>query len=154
MNLQAIVFSCFAILYSEVRRVKKWKIFLLLPLFLLTGCQKGEPAKPRVVEQIQVRCGDLTRVYTQDDKMRRILCCLRQLELAGYPGCDPERQAGNEVRVELRFSDGSCSIWYQRCGSYVSRDLHRWRQLRREDNSLRYLLYLMGSDTVANGEKN
>ena len=131
--------------------MRKWKILLLLPLLLLTGCQKAEPAKPKVVQQIRIECADVGKVYTQDEKMRRILNSLRRLELVGFPTCDPERQVGNVLRVELLFSDGSRSLWYQRQDRYVSRGLHRWRQLREEDPTLRYLFYLMEPDTVANG---
>ena len=128
--------------------MKKWKIFLLLTLFLLTGCQGKPSAKPKVVQQIRVTCGGEEKRYTQDGKMRRILYCLRRFSMAGYPDCDPERQKGQEVRVELRFSDGSRGVWYQRCGKYVSPGLHRWRKME-EDHSLRYLFYLMPSDIVA-----
>ena len=154
MNLLAIVFRFSAILCSEVRWVKKWKIFLLLPLFLLTGCQKAEPAKPKVVQAIRVVCGAEEKIYTREDKMRRILYCLRQMELSGYPSCDPERQIGEEVRVVLEFSDGSREIWYQRCDRFLSPGLRRWQNLRKEEPSLRYLFYLMRSDTVAKGAEN
>ena len=130
----------------------KWKIFLLLPLFLLTGCEKKEAAKPKVVQQIRVTCGDVSRLYTRDDKMRRVLYCLRRQETAGYAPCDPERLLGEDLRVEMRLSDGTSRVYRQKRGRYVSRDLHRWRNLRDgQDYRLRYLLYLMESDAVANG---
>ena len=134
--------------------MKKWKIFLLLPLLLLTGCKKNQPAKPKVVQAIRVMCGEEEKVYTREEKMRRILYCLRRIELSGYPNCDPERQRGEEVRMELEFSDGSREVWYQRCDRFLSPGLRRWQNLREEDPSLRYLFYLMRSDTVAKGEKN
>lgn len=126
---------------------KLWKIFLLL--FLLTGCGRTETAKPKVVQQIRMSCGEINKVYTRDDKVRRVLYCLRQQETAGYPGCDPERQVGDEVRLELCFSDGTTRVWRQRCGKYLSRNLHRWQCLAQEDHRLRYLLLLMDSDFVA-----
>lgn len=131
---------------------KLWKIFLLL--LLLTGCGKAEPAKPRVVQQVRVTCGGITKVYTRDDKVRRVLYCLRQQETAGFSPCDPERQVGEEVRVELLLSDGACRVYRQRCGRYVSRDRHRWRRLAEEDHRLKYLLYLMEPDIVANDAVN
>ena len=134
--------------------MKKWKIFLLLPLLFLSGCREKEIPKPKVVQQIRVACGEEEKHYTQDGKIRRILYCLRRLSMAGYPDCDPERQKGPEVRVELLFSDGSCRVWYQRCGCFVSPGLGRWRQMQEEEHSLRYLFYLMPPDTVAKEEKN
>ena len=123
-------------------------------LLLFTGCGRAEPARPRVVTAVRVACGETIKEFTRDDKIRRVLYCLRKQEMAGYPGCDPERQTGQEVRVELQFSDGTSSVCRQRCGRYVSKDLHRWQRMAEEDHRLRYLFYLMKSDTVAKAGEN
>lgn len=136
---------------------RNWKLFLMMGLaFLLTGCRAAEPAPTPVVEQIRVTChrgqAELTRSYTQEDKLQRILYHLRQQDYDGYAKNDPERLAGDDLRMELLFSDGTCRIYRQRCDRYLSRDLHRWRNIPQEQGKrLRYLLYLMESDAVANG---
>lgn len=102
------------------------KRVLFLMLFGMTllwgGCcrnvpQKGNELKPgRLVEQVVVRCGSKADCgeerITDPEKIRQILDLLRQLKLQGttdtVPAVDPE-----QIRIELRFSDGSRRSYVQ-----------------------------------------
>lgn len=136
---------------------RNWKILLMVSLTLiLTGCRAEKLEPTPVVEQIRVTCRqgqeELTRSYTREDKLGRILYHLRLQDYYGYAKTDPERMLGDDLRMELFFSDGSCRVYRQRCDRYLSRDLHRWRNIpQKQGKRLRYLLYLMESDAVANG---
>lgn len=102
------------------------KRVLFLMLFGMTllwgGCcrnvpQNGNELKPgRLVEQVVVRCGSKADCgeerITDPEKIRQILDLLRQLKLQGttdtVPAVDPE-----QIRIELRFSDGSRRSYVQ-----------------------------------------
>ena len=118
------------------------KRVLFLMLFGMTllwgGCcrnvpQKGNELKPgRLVEQVVVRggskadCGE--ERITDPEKIRQILDLLRQLKLQGttdtVPAVDPE-----QIRIELRFSDGSRRSYVQSLDRFLQLADGTWNRI-------------------------
>ena len=118
------------------------KRVLFLMLFGMTllwgGCcrnvpQKGNELKPgRLVEQVVVRCGSKVDCgeerITDPEKIRQILDLLRQLKLQGttdtVPAVDPE-----QIRIELRFSDGSRRSYVQSLDRFLQLADGTWNRI-------------------------
>ena len=118
------------------------KRVLFLMLFGMTllwcGCcrnvpQKGNELKPgRLVEQVVVRCGSKADCgeerITDPEKIRQILDLLRQLKLQGttdtVPAVDPE-----QIRIELRFSDGSRRSYVQSLDRFLQLADGTWNRI-------------------------
>ena len=118
------------------------KRILFLMLFGMTllwgGCcrnvpQKGNELKPgRLVEQVVVRCGSKADCgeerITDPEKIRQILDLLRQLKLQGttdtVPAVDPE-----QIRIELRFSDGSRRSYVQSLDRFLQLADGTWNRI-------------------------
>ena len=118
------------------------KRVLFLMLFGMTllwgGCcrnvpQKGNELKPgRLVEQVVVRCGSKADCgeerITDPEKIRQILDLLRQLKLQGttdtVPAVDPE-----QIRIELRFSDGSRRSYVQSLDRFLQLADDTWNRI-------------------------
>ena len=118
------------------------KLVLFLMLFGMTllwgGCcrnvpQKGNELKPgRLVEQVVVRCGSKADCgeerITDPEKIRQILDLLRQLKLQGttdtVPAVDPE-----QIRIELRFSDGSRRSYVQSLDRFLQLADGTWNRI-------------------------
>ena len=118
------------------------KRILFLMLFGMTllwgGCcrnvpQKGNELKPgRLVEQVVVRCGSKADCgeerITDPEKIRQILDLLRQLKLQGttdtVPAVDPE-----QIRIELRFSDGSRRSYVQSLDRFLQLSDGTWNRI-------------------------
>ena len=118
------------------------KRVLFLMLFGMTllwgGCcrnvpQKGNELKPgRLVEQVVVRCGSKADCgeerITDPEKIRQILDLLRQLKLQGttdtVPAVDPE-----QIRSELRFSDGSRRSYVQSLDRFLQLADGTWNRI-------------------------
>lgn len=118
------------------------KRILFLMLFGMTllwgGCcrnvpQKGNELKPgRLVEQVVVRCGSKADCgeerITDPEKIRQILDLLRQLKLRGttdtVPLTDPE-----QIRIELRFSDGSRRSYVQSLDRFLQLSDGTWNRI-------------------------
>ena len=118
------------------------KRVLFLMLFGMTllwgGCcrnvpQKGNELRPgRLVEQVVVRCGSKVDCgeerITDPEKIRQILDLLRQLKLQGttdtVPAVDPE-----QIRIELRFSDGSRRSYVQSLDRFLQLADGTWNRI-------------------------
>lgn len=118
------------------------KRVLFLMLFGMTllwgGCcrnvpPKGNELKPgRLVEQVVVRCGSKANCgeerITDPEKIRQILDLLRQLKLQGttdtVPAVDPE-----QIRIELRFSDGSRRSYVQSLDRFLQLADGTWNRI-------------------------
>ena len=129
------------------------KRVLFLMLFGMTllwgGCcrnvpQKGNELKPgRLVEQVVVLCGSKADCgeerITDPEKIRQILDLLRQLKLQGTTDTVPA-VAPEQIRIELRFSDGSRRSYVQSLdrflqladGNWNRIDPEQGRELRKE----------------------
>ena len=115
-------------------------LFLMLfgMMLLWGGCcrnvpQKGNELKPgRLVEQVVVRCGSKADCgeerITDPEKIRQILDLLRQLKLQGttdtVPAVDPE-----QIRIELRFSDGSRRSYVQSLDRFLQLADGTWNRI-------------------------
>ncbi len=133
--------------------MKRKFLALFLLLSLLTGCCRAEAVPPPVVTAAEVLTLDrgrtLTGYYTREEKLRRVLYCLRCQPRRGEASASPAQMAGTRTLIRLTLSDGSVRTCRIRCGRYLSVDGHRWQALGGENRRLAYLLRLMPSDPVA-----
>ena len=110
------------------------KILMVLLFGLsLNGCGRKPPAQTRVVTQVDIVCDQGYRIfhrhYTQPQKIQQVLNYLRLQENLGPADMDPERVEGPVFRIAVRLSDGSDSVYYQRCGRYLSKEYHSWQKI-------------------------
>lgn len=113
---------------------KCWKFLIILFLCLsVAGCGRKPPAQIRVVTQVDVvydyGYGQIQRHYTQPQKIQLVLNYLRLQENLGPADMDPERVKGSAFRIDVRLSDGTGRVYYQRCGRYLSKEYHSWQKI-------------------------
>lgn len=105
----------------------------ILAILSLCGCGRKPVAPGRVVTQVDITCENETRVchrcYTQPEKIRMVLNYLRLQEDQGLADVDPERLAEPGFRINVRMSDGSCGVYYQRGGHYLSKKYQPWKKI-------------------------
>lgn len=110
----------------------KW-LCLLLAVFFLSGCGKKAFTPSAVVTSVQITAGGtrrpLRRLYTEPDKIQMVLDYLRLQEGEGPADTDPERLTGTDFVIDVRLSDGSHSIYYQRGGRYLSGKYRPWQKI-------------------------
>lgn len=113
---------------------KFWIILLMLCLCLFScSCGRKPPGQTRVVTGVDVvvesHQGVIHRHYTKPHKIRQVLNYLRLQDSQGPADTDPERIAGPVMRIDVKLSDGSNKVYYQRSGRYLSRQYHPWQKI-------------------------
>ena len=110
------------------------KMMLLAAMVLcLSGCaEKRENGGP-VVCEVDVTCRRGKQMqqfqYTQPGKMEMVLDYLRLQPDLGPVDADPERYAGEQIRIDVILSDGTARVYYQQAGQFMSRQLHPWQRI-------------------------
>lgn len=132
--------------------MKLWSIVLALVLALSAGGleQKETVPRPRVVTAVEAdydgRLLHLRRSYTDEEKMRQVLTCLRAIKPLGTVA--PEAELPEEGgTVTLLRSDGTAATWELRGGAYLRRDGGSWQTVDPEQaQQLPLLLAMLESD--------
>ena len=132
---------------------RSFAMIILLSL-LLTGCSDindETPGQPNLVTGISAvyRKGamELTRNYSNQEKVRSVLNYLRHLRTYGTPETDPDAAEGSRIQITLTFSDGSQKIYDQWADQYLRSDGGPWQLISTEQGQDLYLLLgMMESD--------
>lgn len=115
--------------------MKTIKIILVLcTALLLAGCTPGghsaQSPSCRLVEQIDVEFENgpirVSRLYTDPEKMRRILNYLRLLSPSGLANENPDNRPGSHFRITLFHSDGCKRFYEQRADRFFSENNGPW----------------------------
>lgn len=120
---------------------------LLLFLLLLSGCGHGRQpvSSVGVVSEITVtheQQGMVTRqIYTDPDKLRRILNAIRNLGQKFNPTTDPETLPLTSFHIILRRTDGTEQIYRTKADRYIRIDHEPWQQT--DPESLTHLTQLL-----------
>ena len=124
--------------------MKKWaKIFFLLVIFsLLSGCVARIPRQSvagSTVTRIRIFCEpsqDLThRIYTDPEKIRSVLLCIRQLGPDFPAGTDVDTLPGQTLTLTLYCADGSQVRYRLRNNQYLQKNNGVWRRINGETAS-------------------
>lgn len=112
------------------------KRFLWAVMFVflcLAGCGKKEMGGVRVVSAVDVICDRgyqiQRRHFTQPEKMEMVLDYLRLQPDLGPVEKDPEKYAGQRIRIDVTLSDGTHRVYYQQGDRFLSRQLHPWQHI-------------------------
>jgi len=113
---------------------QKFLFLMLAVIWLLAGCTSGDhsPQAPscRIVNQITVQFenGPLraTRLYTDPEKMRRVLNYLRLLTPYSQAQDDPDASQGSLFRIILSHTDGCQRTYAQLDDRFISEDNGPW----------------------------
>ncbi len=130
--------------------MKRRIVWLLLPVLLLAGCQKKEPATTRVITRVQVFCHSgrdaIYRQYTNQREMQALLNYLRLLNV-GDGSDEAEEDEKLSYKIVLEDNLGSRTIYRQRGSRQLSRNNGPWQSVDGSKGSLLYpLLLLMPGD--------
>ncbi len=95
---------------------------------LLTGCAKTPGVK--LVSQISVdwEWGAADRIYTDPQKIQRVLNQMRQLGQRFAADRDPVQLSDPTVTLTVSFTDGSCHRHQLRGDRYIQTDSLLWQQ--------------------------
>lgn len=133
---------------------------LLLFFLLLSGCgHRRQPASSvRVVSEITVtheQQGLVTRqIYTDPDKLRRILNAIRNLGQKFNPTTDPETLPLTSFHIILRRTDGTEQIYRTKADRYIRIDHEPWQQTDPESlTQLTQLLQNLSGDIPEVGKR-
>ena len=132
---------------------RSFAVIVLLSL-LLTGCSninEETPGQPNLVTGITAVCRkgamELTRNYSNQEKVRSVLNYLRLLKTYGPPETDPNTAEGQRIQITVTFSDGSQKIYDQWDDQYLRSDGGPWQVISSEQGQELYLLLgMMESD--------
>ena len=109
------------------------------------------PTAYRVVWRIEVTYRNTDQVaqrfYEDQEQLQMIMNYLRWIKPYGTPEEDPMTQQGEEIEVQLQYSDGTTKTYRQRCGRYFREGDKPWKKL--EPEQARELSRLLG---VLDGE--
>ncbi len=112
---------------------KYLKLMPIVLCLLFTGCSIPQTPKSKLVTEMSVEVRKdhetLRRRYTDPQKLETVLSYLRALEGHDHSCTDPERYAGPQYRIKLRYSDGSTSYVFQHADRFLSRDFHPWQEV-------------------------
>ena len=116
--------------------MKKFCAVLIIVLTLcLSGCfhrTHTEIENWRVVSEITVTCeneGQVTRrIYTSQDKMKRIMHALRDLGQKFTPDVDPETLNIRTYCITLTHTDGSQRIYCTKGDRYIRQCRDKWQE--------------------------
>ena len=126
---------------------------LLLLSFFLSGCEKS--AEVAVVSQISVvqEKDGCRRIYTDTQKMQRVLNGLRQLGQRYRPEADPAVLDVPETYITLEFSDGSYSYYCLKGDRYIRENHCSWQQTDPTRLCrLQFLILALPGDKILPGE--
>jgi len=136
--------------------MKNLKIFLVLfAALLITGCSPSDHSEQapscRIVEQIHIEFEDgplrAQRLYTDPEKMRRILNYIRSLMPFTPTTEKPEDSQGSLFRITLSHSDGCKRIYMQRSDRFLSENHGPWMEINpQKAQELSLILGEMESD--------
>ncbi len=120
-----------------MRKVRFTAIVLLCTA--LCGCQPlSNDPKPTfsVVTKVSVSYDNgpfhAQREYTDTEKTRLILNYIRQLDPYGTPEENPQNISGSEYRIDVYHSDGTCSVYRQKCDRYFQNPDGIWYSIKPE----------------------
>lgn len=118
-------------------------LFLLIPLFMLTGCAPKPHYK--VVEQIHITSPLGEYRYDTPDKVQKYLYYLRSLKTWGPAELDTLQ--GKQYRITLHYSDGSSRIYRQWGNQCLAIGSGGWKKIRSDNgNKLPLLLEAVPPD--------
>ena len=118
-------------------------LFLLIPLFMLTGCAPKPHYK--VVEQIHITSPMGEYRYDAPDKVQKYLYYLRSLKTWGPAELDTLQ--GKQYRITLNYSDGSSRIYRQWGNQCLAIGSGGWKKIRSDNgNKLPLLLEAVPPD--------
>ncbi len=125
--------------------MKRWIVFLLLPL-LLTGCKKDGPSVSPVVTRVQVlyHSGSTTlyRQYTDQQNMGHLLNYLRLLN-AGSPVTGFPTGSDFSCKFIVENSRGEETVYRQEGAAYLSKNNRPYQKINDTQGSLLYPLLLL-----------
>ena len=111
---------------------------IMFLMCILSGCgnRHGEETAPtayRVVWKMEVtyQNGDWEgqRSYEDPEQMQMIMNYLRWIKPKGTPTEDPMTQQGEEIDVQLYYSDGTTKTYHQRCSRYFREGEGPWENV-------------------------
>ena len=101
---------------------------------ILCGCGRkaAEPTPVRVVTQITVTRhagGEVTRqIYTDPEKLHKILTAIRQLGQKFTPSTDPTALPQESFHIQLHQTDGTTQLYRTKADRYIRQDHHPWQE--------------------------
>lgn len=122
-------------------------VFVILITFC--GCRQ-EPLETNpecvVVQRIELSRGALQRVYTQNEKMEKVLDYLRMADPYGQPEEDPLTTPGSRYQIRIYCSDGQQKSYYQISDRFLSSDGIHWQKIKKGMEGQLDALLAMPSD--------
>ena len=132
-------------------------IYLLLVCFILSGCRYRNAPSPAALDlaaSINIHCrhgqANLSRQYTDENKMDVILHYLHKISPQGLAKEDPELLQGDFCTLVIQLSDGTQRTYRIKGNSFFSVDYRPWQTIDAEP--VRVLLHLIAhipSDPLA-----
>ena len=121
-------------------KMRKYRFTAIVLLCVtLCGCRQAtDMSKPlcTVVTKVSVSYENgpfhAQREYTDTEKTRQILNYIRQLDPYGKPEENPQNVSGSEYRIDVYYSDGTCSIYRQKCDRYFQNADGIWYSIKPE----------------------
>lgn len=143
--------------------MKKWVIFLfsLVIFSSLSGCGRVYSQKSVgafLVNRIHLHCDScdtaLDRYYSDPEKLRIILLCIRQLGPDFPTAEDVEALAGKTLALTLYCADGTTHTYRIKNNQYLQKDAGPWRQINADHASGFYqLLTILPPDVTDAGRQ-
>lgn len=99
---------------------------------IMSGCLANH-SRPltKVVTQVDISCQqedvNISRHYTDTQKMEYVLLYLRLLKRKGKPDADPDTLDKDIYEITVRFSDGSNRVYRQKAHKYFSEGVGAWQ---------------------------
>ena len=101
---------------------------------IMSGCLANH-SRPltKVVTQVDISCQqedvNISRHYTDSQKMEYVLLYLRLLKRKGKPDADPDTMDKDIYEITVHFSDGSSRLYRQKAHRYFSEGSGAWQMI-------------------------
>jgi hypothetical protein len=130
--------------------MRRWLILILIAV-ALSGCQmqqgSGESVGRPVIQRIEFTGDSGCKIFTNEEKMRKILNKIRLLGQKFSPEVDPEDIPGEELSLCILRCDGTCQEYRFKDDQYVRQGKRAWQQTEsRQLVALRLLLEELPAD--------